>query len=173
MGLMSAIRFLVTFQRYQFEDKSGTRLADYFMTNYFHKSWQTNDSLIMRGPCALSWADPDGETWGPDPPPTWKSQKVFFCKTGPEPLKTKQAFNVGPAKRHLNGISLAGRWCPTFSGIGSSHLHYLKKQTKKKKTNTHTHTEKRCQCLTPSGKLSGSEHVSARERHTSNRLLLK
>ena len=49
MDLMSAIRFLVTFQRHQFEDKSGTRLADYFMTNYFHKSWQTNDSLIMRG----------------------------------------------------------------------------------------------------------------------------
>ena len=37
----------------------------------------------------------------------------LLSNTGPDPLKnykaTKPAFNVGPAKRHLNRVLLAGR----------------------------------------------------------------
>ena len=55
---------------------------------------------------------------GSEPP--MENHKIigFLSNTSPDPLKnhkvTKPAFNVGPswarhAKRHLNGISLAGR----------------------------------------------------------------
>ena len=54
---------------------------------------------------------------GPDPLKNHKNIE-FLSNTGPDPLKnhkdTKPALNVGPsngppAKRHLNGVSLAGR----------------------------------------------------------------
>ena len=52
------------------------------------------------------------------------------------------------AKRHLNGVSLAGRYWPTYGGIWivSPFIHLEKKQK----------TKKRCQSLTPLAKLSGS-----------------
>ena len=58
---------------------------------------------------------------GPLPLPE-KSQNIRFpCNSGPDPLKnhkaTKPAFIGPPAKRHLNGVSLAGRWWPIYSGI--------------------------------------------------------
>ena len=62
------------------------------------------------------------------PPPPWKSHKNigFLSTTGPDHLKnhktTKPAFDIGPAKRHLIGVSLAGRWWIAFSGI---HLHLI------------------------------------------------
>ena len=58
---------------------------------------------------AISWADPEGRTGGPDPPPE-KSQNIgFLSNTGPDPLKnhkaTKPAFNVGPpSARQRNAI---------------------------------------------------------------------
>ena len=64
-------------------------------------------------------------TGGPDPPPR-KSQKYrFFSNTGPDPLKIVKLpsqlsilAKIGtPAKRHLNGGSLAGRRWPANSGI--------------------------------------------------------
>ena len=54
---------------------------------------------------------------GPDPLKNHKNIG-FLSNTGPDPLKnhkdTKPALNVGPsngplAKRHFNGVSLAGR----------------------------------------------------------------
>ena len=50
------------------------------------------------------------------------SQNIgILSNTGPDPLQnhkaTKPAFNVGPAKHHLNGVSLAGRWWADFSSI--------------------------------------------------------
>ena len=49
----------------------------------------------------------------------------FLCNTGPDPEKSQnyqarmQSWVIigTPAKRHLNGVSLAGRCWPTFSGI--------------------------------------------------------
>ena len=58
-----------------------------------------------------------GGTGGPDPPENHKNVG-FLSNTGPDPLKNhkalKSAFVVGaiigtPAKRHLNGVSLAGQ----------------------------------------------------------------
>ena len=46
----------------------------------------------------------------------WKNHKTigFFRNTGPDSLghhkATKTAFNVGTAKRHLNGVSLVARF---------------------------------------------------------------
>ena len=65
----------------------------------------------------ITWADPEGGGQGvrTPPPPPEKSQKyVIFCNTGPEPLKKQASIQcwviIGlPAKRHLNGVSLAGR----------------------------------------------------------------
>ena len=61
-------------------------------------------------------------------PPSPKNQNNigFLSNTCPDPLKnhkaTKLAFNVGPssappAKRHLNGVSLVGRYWLEFSAI--------------------------------------------------------
>ena len=68
-----------------------------------------------------------GGTGGLDPPPWTINKKIgLLCNTCPDPLKnhkaTKPAFNVGPfsgtpAKRHLNGDLLVGRWWPAYSGI--------------------------------------------------------
>ena len=63
---------------------------------------------------------------GPGPLENDKN-KGFLSNTGPDPLKNnksfKRAFNVlclvtigPPAKRHLNGVSLPGRYWPALSG---------------------------------------------------------
>ena len=97
--------------------------------------------------CVCVWG---GGEQGVRTPPPLKNQKDigFLSNTGPDPLKnhkdTNPAFNVGaiigtPAKRHLNGVSLAGPWWPNFSGI------WILSLTKKK-------------VGTPLKKLSGSAH---------------
>ena len=75
--------------------------------------------------CVCAWADPEGGGGaGVSPPPLTreKSQNIVFPNnTRPDPLKkykvTKPAFNVPTAKRHLNGVSLAGRCWPAYGGI--------------------------------------------------------
>ena len=98
--------------------------------------------------CVSPCTDPEVGTGGPDtaPPTPEKSQNIgFLSNTGPDPLKnhkaTKPAFQfwalIGtPAKRHLNGVSLAGRWWPADSGIffGLNPLSPLKKHKKIIKT---------------------------------------
>ena len=59
--------------------------------------------------------------------PPWKVTKNigFLSNMVPDPLKTQsyqssiqcRAIIGPPAKRHLNGVSLAGRWLPANSGI--------------------------------------------------------
>ena len=59
-----------------------------------------------------------GSIGGPDPPPLKNHKNIgFLSNTGPDPLK-KNSFQVSiqcwaiigtPAKRHFNGVSLAGR----------------------------------------------------------------
>ena len=62
---------------------------------------------------ATACANPEGGTGGPSSP--LENHKNIGClsNTGPDPLKnhksTKPAFNVGLAKRHLIGVSLADR----------------------------------------------------------------
>ena len=66
----------------------------------------------------MSWADPEGETGGPDtsPIPLKNHKRIgFFSNTGPDPLKnhkaTKPAFNVGPSSAcQGNAIEMAFRW---------------------------------------------------------------
>ena len=83
-----------------------------------------------------------GGTGGPDPPE--KSQKyVSFCNTGPEPLKNQASIQcwviIGlPAKHHLNGVSLAGRWWPTFVRIWILFPSLTEKKTPEKKTAKNT-----------------------------------
>ena len=82
------------------------------------------------------------------PPPPKNHQNIgVLSNTGPDPLKITKlpsqysiwAIIGTSAKRHLNGVSLAGRRWPAFSGIlDPSFLHQLK--------------EKRCQSWSPSGK---------------------
>ena len=83
-----------------------------------------------------------GGTGGPDPLENYKNIG-FLSNTCPDPLKS-QRYQVSiqclaiigpPAKRHLNGVSLAGQWWAAKSGNWILH------QTKKKR-----------QCLTPSDK---------------------
>ena len=56
------------------------------------------------------------------PPPPWKSQNQYWSGS-PDKLQSYQpriqswAIFGPPAKRHLNGISQAGRWWPAFSAI--------------------------------------------------------
>ena len=67
-----------------------------------------------------------GGTWGPYPPPPEKSQKYSFFKhvwsRSPEKLRSYRAsiqcwvVTSTPAERHLNGVSLAGRWWSAYSG---------------------------------------------------------
>ena len=76
--------------------------------------------------CVKTMCGSRGGTWGSDPPLKNYKNIGFLGDTGPDPLKkhkaTKPAFKVGPpaarqrnaiigtpAKRHLNGVSLAGR----------------------------------------------------------------
>ena len=66
-----------------------------------------------------------GRTGGQDLPPPLKNHKNkgFFSNTGPDPLKNHKAsiqcwaIIGSPAKRHLNGVSLAGRCWPIYSDI--------------------------------------------------------
>ena len=59
---------------------------------------------ISQLPCA----DPEGEgTRGPDPLKNHENIG-FLSNAGPDPLKN-QAIVSPPAKRHLTGVSLAGR----------------------------------------------------------------
>ena len=63
----------------------------------------------------------------PPPPPPEKTQKLRgpkqYWSRSPEKSQSYQAsiqcwVIIGPpAKRHLNGVSLAGRWWPAYSGI--------------------------------------------------------
>ena len=75
--------------------------------------WLTNHVRIQRG-----------GTGGPDPLDNYKNIG-FLSNTGPDPLKS-QSYQVSiqcwaiigpPAKRHLNGVSLAGQCWPAKSGI--------------------------------------------------------
>ena len=60
-----------------------------------------------------------GGAGGIDPP--WKNHKTiwFLGNTGPDPPEKSQSYQTNiqnwaiigqPAKRHLNGVSIAGRW---------------------------------------------------------------
>ena len=68
-----------------------------------------------------SCADPEGVGTGGSDPPVYHKNIGFLSNTGPDPLgnhnATKPTFNAGPAKHHLNGVSLVGRSWPAFSGI--------------------------------------------------------
>ena len=62
---------------------------------------------------ASTCADPEKGTGVRTPPPLKNHKNIgFLSDTGPDPpmiyKATKPAFNVGPAKRHLNGVSLTG-----------------------------------------------------------------
>ena len=89
-----------------------------------------NISSGLKGTATLKYmnpcADPEGGggTGGPDPPEI--SQNIeFLTKTGLDPLENQKAsFQcwaiIGPpAKRHLNGVSLADQYWPAQSGIRS------------------------------------------------------
>ena len=87
------------------------------------KGFRTRIPKEIWSPCA----DPEGEGAGSLDLPE-KSQKNIglLSKTGPDLLKNHKATetsiqcwaNIGtPAKRHLNGVSLASRWWPAYSGI--------------------------------------------------------
>ena len=63
-----------------------------------------------------SWADPEGGQGVRTPPPLKNHKNVgFLSNTGPDPLKSQSyqasiqcwATIGSPAKRHLNGVSLA------------------------------------------------------------------
>ena len=77
-----------------------------------------------------SWADPEGGggNRGSGPPPPEKHKNIAFLgNSGPNLLKNQcWAIIDPPAKCHLNGVLLAGRWWPTFSGNWSSLSHNLK-----------------------------------------------
>ena len=71
-----------------------------------------------------AWADPEGGTGGPDLLENHKNIG-FLSNTGPDPRKW-QSYQASiqcrviigtPAKRHLNGVSLAGQWWPAYSVI--------------------------------------------------------
>ena len=77
---------------------------------------------------ASSCADPEvGGDRGSGPPPPWKITKIkgSLAILVQVPLKSQShqssiqcwATIVPPAKRHLNGVSLAVRWWPVNSGI--------------------------------------------------------
>ena len=73
----------------------------------------------------LSWADPERGTGGPDPSEKlqkFRVSKQHLSRSPEKPHSYKASIqclaNIGPpAKRHLNGVSLAGRLWPAYSGI--------------------------------------------------------
>ena len=100
--------------------------------------WQRNGSRTNINTQYNSWADPEGGQVVRTPSENHKNIG-FPSNIDPDSLEiTKlpsQHSMVGhidtPAKRHFNGVSLAGRLWPTFSGISiSSPSHQLKKKTK-------------------------------------------
>ena len=78
---------------------------------------------------AKPWSDPEEGTGGtgPLPPPnTEKSQKYRVSLQYWSDLQKSQSYQTSiqcwaivgpPAKRHLNGVTLAGRGWPDYSGI--------------------------------------------------------
>ena len=72
-----------------------------------------------------SWADTEGGTGGPDPPPPLKNHKNigFLCNTGLDPLKnhkaTKPAFNI--VGQHLPARETPFQW-RFAGGLMVAHL---------------------------------------------------
>ena len=86
------------------------------------------DSRTSSSMVAQSCADPEGDRGsGPPPPRPMENYKNigFLSKTCLDPLEISRlpssiqcwAIIGPPAKRHLNGVSLAGRRWPAYSGI--------------------------------------------------------
>ena len=81
----------------------------------------------------------------PPPPPLENDDNIeFLNNTGLDSLTNHKGFNpafnvlywaiIGPpAKRHLNGVSLADRYWPAFNGISMLVLPQKKQQKKTKK----------------------------------------
>ena len=72
---------------------------------------------VIKFKCFSAYADPEGETGGPDPPPPLKNHKSIRClsNSGPDPLKNHKAnepaFNVEPSSAcERNAILMAFRW---------------------------------------------------------------
>ena len=103
----------------------GKYLEGYVLYYFLEHCILASLTLFILDTCTLvlSCADPEGGTRGPDPPPPKKSQNIgFLNNTGLDPLKitklpTQHSITSTPAKRHLNGASLAGWWWPAYSGI--------------------------------------------------------
>ena len=86
---------------------------------------EESESLLLNK--ADTCADPEGGgAGGPDNPLKNHINIGFLSNTGPDPLKKSQNFQASiecwgiigtPAKRHLNGVSLAGRRWPVLSDI--------------------------------------------------------
>ena len=88
----------------------------------------------------------EGWTWVRTPSEKNHKYIGFPSNTGPDPLKKSQSYQasiqywaiISPlAKRHLNGVLLAGRWWSDFSGIW---IH--KSTTTKKRSQSWTPSEK-------------------------------
>ena len=95
----------------------------------------------------------------PPPPKNHKKYRVP-SNSGPDPLKKYKSEQASiqfraiigtPAKRHLNGVSLAGLWWPDYSGIRTDRLSHLKKRNKT------------CQSWIPSEKNFLDPHTGATE----------
>ena len=87
---------------------------------------------VYRGHKCISWfikamcGSRRGGGGGPDPHLQNNKNIWFPSNTGPDTLKKSQSYQASiqcwaiigpPAKRHSNGVSLAGQWWPTFRGI--------------------------------------------------------
>ena len=66
---------------------------------------------ICSGRKLHSWADPEGGGGDRGSGPPLKNHKniVNLSNTGPDPQKNNKATKQASAKRHLNGVLLAGR----------------------------------------------------------------
>ena len=79
------------------------------------KWWVYRNCLFMPD---SSWADPEG-----DRPHPWKIGFLSILVRFPLKSQSYQAsircwaISGTPAKRHLNGVSLAGQWWPAYSGV--------------------------------------------------------
>ena len=88
---------------------------------------------------ASPWVDPEGGGDRGSGPLQENHKNIGFLRnTGPDPLKNHKAtiqfwVIIGtPANRHLNGVSLAGRCWPAYSGICYDHLPSKKRKNEKK-----------------------------------------
>ena len=105
---------------------------------YNRPSTHTESKNLHMG---TSCADPEGRTGGQDPPEKSQIYRVSYQYWTGSPVKP-QSYQASiqwwatigpPEKRHLNGVSLAGRWWPAYSGILIlSPLINLKKKNGKK-----------------------------------------